>query len=284
VAFVREGVSVDHDAIRFQVLDLLRLSVRARPQVDVYRVPPADGFVAAAANAERIGRLLMRVPALGSVLEETRPMFFPPPRADVVLVVATDVEYESVVQVFGAHGYPVQRTEFSEANVYEMFGAIAGADVALLRCSMGAGGPGGAALTVAEAIDHLHPTSVIMPGIAFGVDPTRQSIGQVLVSTRVFDYELRREGTDVAGRLISVDRGARPEASPRLLSRFRGAHLPAHGILATEGLLLSGNKLVDNVDYRRQLTALAPDAIGGEMEGFGVYSAAARKNVDWVVV
>jgi nucleoside phosphorylase len=49
-------------------------------------------------------------------------------------------------------------------------------------------------------------------------------------------------------------------------------------------LLLSGNKLVDNVDYRRQLTALAPDAIGGEMEGFGVYSAAARKNVDWVVV
>jgi nucleoside phosphorylase len=284
MAFVQGSTAVDHDTVRFRILDLLRLSVRARPEIDVYRLPPADGFVAAAANAERIGRLLMRVPALGAVLEETRPLFFPPPRADVVLVVATDIEYDSVVKVFDANGYPVRRTEFSDVNIYEMFGAIAGADIALLRCSMGAGGPGGAALTVAEAIDHLHPTSVIMAGIAFGIDPTQQSIGQVLVSTRVFDYELRREGTDVAGRLLSVDRGARPEASPRLLSRFRGAHLAAYEIASTEGLLLSGDKLVDNVDYRDQLTALAPDAIGGEMEGFGVYSAAARRNVDWVVV
>ena len=39
---------------------------------------------------------------------------------------------------------------------------------------MGLGGPGGPELTVAEAIKALAPTSVIMVGIAFGMDAKKQ--------------------------------------------------------------------------------------------------------------
>jgi hypothetical protein len=52
------------------------------------------------------------------------------------------------------------------------------------------------------------------------------------------------------------------------------------------GLILSGEKLVDNQDFRDQLRRLEPEAIGGEMEGVGLYAAAerSRAKVDWILV
>jgi hypothetical protein len=50
------------------------------------------------------------------------------------------------------------------------------------------------------------------------------------------------------------------------------------------GLLLPGEKLVDNLTFRDQLRALEPEAIGGEMEGAGVYVAAQTHKVDWILI
>jgi hypothetical protein len=47
---------------------------------------------------------------------------------------------------------------------------------------------------------------------------------------------------------------------------------------------LSGEKLIDNIDYRDSLLDREPEALGGEMEGGGLYVAAVEKNVDWCVV
>ena len=47
---------------------------------------------------------------------------------------------------------------------------------------------------------------------------------------------------------------------------------------------LSGEKLVDNLDFRDQLLNLEPEAIGGEMEGAGLYVACQDKKVDWILV
>ncbi|KJV05995.1 hypothetical protein [Methylocucumis oryzae] len=44
------------------------------------------------------------------------------------------------------------------------------------------------------------------------------------------------------------------------------------------GQILTGEKLVDNVDYRDNLKAIyAIEAIGGEMEGSGLYTSAHDK-------
>jgi hypothetical protein len=48
--------------------------------------------------------------------------------------------------------------------------------------------------------------------------------------------------------------------------------------------MLSGEKLIDHQGFRDQLHKLEPEAIGGEMEGAGLYAAAQRKKVDWIVV
>jgi nucleoside phosphorylase len=41
---------------------------------------------------------------------------------------------------------------------------------------------------------------------------------------------------------------------------------------------------VDNLDYRESLKSLFPEAIGGEMEGVGLYVSACAAKVDWIVI
>jgi nucleoside phosphorylase len=272
-----------HDEVRFQIMGLLhRLTTPQRiPATPVFG---ADLYAAAADNASFLARQLKRDSRLSETMVRLQGDFLPPPRADVLLVVATEVESEMVIEVFTENGHSLENQVFSTTNAYHMFAPIGGARIALTRCSMGAGGPGGPELTVAEAIGALRPTSVIMVGIAFGVNRREQRIGDVLLSTHVFDYDLERVGTDSKGSLARLSRGARPEASARLLSRFRMARLPPTGLWVREGIMLSGKKLIDNVDYRDSLRSICPEAIGGEMEGGGIYAAAARSNVDWIIV
>lgn len=52
------------------------------------------------------------------------------------------------------------------------------------------------------------------------------------------------------------------------------------------GPLLSGDTLLDNLDEKVRLFSQHPTAIGGEMEGAGLYAAASRHgaNKEWIVV
>jgi nucleoside phosphorylase len=70
----------------------------------------------------------------------------------------------------------------------------------------------------------------------------------------------------------------------RLLDRFRSGdndwqYAPTHF-----GLVLSGEKLVDDLTFREWLLKIEPEAIGGEMEGAGLYAAARNAKVDWILV
>ena len=195
-------------------------------------------------------------------------------------MVATEIENESLIEVFAEYGYGLVDEKFSATNAYHMFSPIAGTRVALVRCSMGGGGPGGPELTVAEAISALKPTSVIMAGIAFGISDSDARIGDVLISSQVFDYELVRIGTGSGGSVASLSRGARPEASPRLMSRFRMARLPSYGLRVREGIILSGKE----AGRQRRLPGFAEgDVRRGDRRRdgrTGVYDAAERLKVE----
>lgn len=271
------------DEVRLRLVATLNAVVSRRP-VPSSGISGDDLYAIATSNIAAIAQDLRRIPRLAEALDRLHDDFLPPPQADVLIVVATEVESEAVFKTFSSEGYKPVQPWFSSTNAYQLFTPIGGARVALVRCSMGPGGPGGPELTVAEAITALKPTSVVMLGIAFGVKPEAQKIGDVLISTQVFDYNLERIGTDIAGRLVRTSRGARPDASPGLIARFQMARLHTHGLTVHEGTILSGSKLIDNLDYRDQISSLCRDAIGGEMEAFGVYSAAARAHVDWIIV
>lgn len=204
--------------------------------------------------------------------------------ADVLLITATGVETRTVLDAFTPGLGDRPRVVHGAVNTYFDLGVVNGATVKLVQCpTMGAGGSGGAILTAQEAIADVSPKSVVMVGVAFGVDNDRQAIGDVLVSQRVLDYELQRISSGNEDMLDVRTRGDRATASARLIGRFDAAQYGWENPVRV-GLLLSGAKLVDNRDFRDDLRRLEPDACGGEMEGAGLYAAASRAGRDWVVV
>ncbi len=216
-----------------------------------------------------------------------------PRDVNVLLVTVTEVEGRAVLEEVKSQvskdlpqGATSPKTIEFGNNTYFDLGSIGGKRTFMVQSEMGAGGPSGSAATVTEAIEVLSPSAVIMVGIAFGVDEQKQRIGNILVSRQLELYELQRVGSGSTGELQIILRGDRPSASPRLLNMFRASHLkwPESAPKVKFGQLLSGAKLIDNQDFRDQLQSFAPEAIGGEMEGEGIYAAAHRAKVDWIVV
>jgi len=264
-----------HPGMRITYLGTEAIENDAQQQSSVAAAPTAPPATAHAMHALN----------LRPALEAT-----PIPSPNVLLITATTVESSAVIEACqnwrGArgsdHDNPVEA--FPDVVCIRL-PVIRGTTIFLTQCEMGSAGAGGAILTANAAIRTLRPVAMIMLGIAFGVDDKKQAIGNVLVANQIQDYELQRIGTDDQGRPKVLPRGDRASASSYLLQRFRMAVPSWQGqTQPTFGLLLSGQKLLDNIAFRDTLTAQWPEAIGGEMEGAGLYAAASRGKVDWIVV
>lgn len=203
----------------------------------------------------------------------------PKPRPDLVLVTVNEHETKAVHDAFleatGAEGAPVSL----EGRLYHNLGTINGTTVFHAISEMGSGGPGAMQQAVDKAIRALDPGAVIAIGIAFGVSEADQSIGDILLSRQIQLYDLQRAGTEI------ILRGDKAHAASRLINHFDAFNqVKWKGVRVRPGLILSGEKLIDNKDYRDQLLALQAEAVGGEMEGAGLYVASADHKVDWIVI
>jgi nucleoside phosphorylase len=49
-------------------------------------------------------------------------------------------------------------------------------------------------------------------------------------------------------------------------------------------VILTGGRLIDEIDYRNQLLAFEREAVGGDMEGAGLYVSSHEHKVDWIVI
>ncbi|MCI0354486.1 MAG: hypothetical protein L0099_05515, partial [Acidobacteria bacterium] len=165
--------------------------------------------------------------------------------------------------------------------MYRDLGEVNSARVFTALSEMGSGGPGGSQEAVRKGIEALRPSAVIMVGIAFGINEQKQAIGDILVSRQLWLYDLQRVGKEQI-----IPRGDKPHASTRLINRCQDADVSWDEINGQVrfGLVLTGEKLVDNLDYREQLRQFEPEAIGGEMEGAGLYVACQDSRVDWILV
>ena len=202
----------------------------------------------------------------------------------LVIITTTKVESQAVLDTFlpDKSQRPISHT--IEGRTYFDLGMVQDARVYMIQSEMGSGGLGASAQAVAKAIDTLSPRAVIMVGIAFGMNQEKQAIGDVLVSQQLRLYDLQRVGTR-KGRAEIVLRGDKPPASPSLLNLFKGAELTWKGDAEIRfGPILTGEKLVDNQNLTKQLHGFEPEAIGGEMEGAGLYVACHDKKTDWILV
>lgn len=205
-------------------------------------------------------------------------------QCDVLLVTVTDVETETLLETAKTRTGRDYKTEPGNQKTYFDLGMIGGARVFAVRSEMGSDTLGGSLLTVKDAISEVKPSAVIMVGIAFGINPKKQKIGEVLVAKQLLAYDLQRVSTTETGSAKIVLRGDKPHCSEKLLDRFRTARLRWKKAQVNFGLVLSGEKLIDNIDFRDQLLSLSEEAIGGEMEGGGLYAASQQSKVDWILV
>lgn len=207
-------------------------------------------------------------------------------RPDVLIVVATQRELRRALEALKPPSGKRRIIRASRSNLTFYFGRIGRFRATIVLSGMGSGGIRGSLNSIEQAIGTTRPRAVIGLGIAFGADPGKQELVDVLVSSSVALYEPARVGRE------KIQRGPRPEASALLVDRFSnyqgwtfkgpGGSQPKVHI----GLLLSGEKLVDEPGFKARLLKSFPEAVGGEMEGAGVYAACERgpEKTHWIVV
>ncbi len=200
-------------------------------------------------------------------------------RTDILIITVTKVESQAVMKVFQELTGAPPQPEKIDQRIYRNLGVVNGARIFMAQSEMGTSGLGASQQTVQKGILALNPLAVIMIGVAFGIDEDKQLIGDILVSKQISLYEPQR-----IGQKEIVPRGDKPHASTQLINLFRNADLDWKGAKVRFGLVLTGEKLIDNTDYLSQLIQKEPEAIGGEMEGAGLYTACQEERVHWILV
>lgn len=203
---------------------------------------------------------------------------------DVVLITATGVELQAILQLLGP--YPDQKQVlrvYAKSGTYYC-GKLGCYNTIVTKCRMGSVDDGASTLATNEALDIWNPKAVIMVGTAFGKCATEQKIGDVLVASDIIFYEIQRQGKEIEFR------GSIPPSDGTLLNRFENAYewqffLP-NGKLSTiiPGHILSGEKLVDDPEFKAVLFKQFSKAKGGEMEGSGLCAAARKSRTPWILV
>jgi nucleoside phosphorylase len=206
-------------------------------------------------------------------------------RCDVLIVTTTSIERDVLLTYLRP---PTPRGKVLEGNVGQLtyrvgrFGLYRSACV---ETKMGSQHREGSALTILDAIDTVAPKAVLVLGIAFGIDRAKYRLGDVLVAESVEPYENQKIGPK-----LDVQRGTSIPCGVVLAERFRMRSSDWRfrrydgyvGMFA--GAMLSGEKLVNNLEFRDRLKEKFPGAIGGDMEGIGAYAAANRRSTEIILI
>lgn len=198
---------------------------------------------------------------------------------NVLIVTVTRIEASTVLNLFSVHTGTSWKRQFINGKVYYQLGELCGANIFMVRSEMGSLSPGAALVTILKAIEVIAPVAIIMVGTAFGLKPEKQKLGDILVSCQIRSYEQQKL---IGGSVIP--RGDRVSSSQKLLGLFRDGDLDWIGADVHFGLIFSGEKLIMSSVFREQLLSIEAEAIGGDMEGAGLYTAANETNVDWILV
>ena len=194
----------------------------------------------------------------------------------LLILTINDHETRAVREVFSPDRKPKQFLR--DDRSYELLGYAGARPVIGYRCRMGSLGTGAALVSTVKAIEHHRPAAILGVGIAFGNKTKKQNLGDVLISTEVRNYEAERINPDAT----RVSRGDQIPASNAWV--MRATQLEPTYFKLHKGLMLSGEKLLDNEAKLQQLFQQFPGAVGGDMEGAGLMTACHEGKVDWLVI
>lgn len=205
----------------------------------------------------------------------------------ILLLLVTDTEETGLFNAAKDRGLRPKSVSHGELS-YHDFGIWQTCHLFALRTGMGGEGREGSTVMASEAIRTLKPDYILSVGIAFGLRRKKQKIGDVLVSESIISYEPLKFSTNKkTGKPEEISRHKTEPTPTRILNRFKTIRqywLEENDIAVRFGAILSGSKLVDDPQFKAKLLERFPEAIGGEMEGSGISSAAGFEKKEWIVV
>lgn len=191
--------------------------------------------------------------------------------ADIVILTVNDHEQTAVIEAFCGTNTPTLIQGKSGQSYFD-FGTINSQRVVCAPSLMASHGAGATFETALDALKDLNPSVLLAVGIAWGSDKKKQAIGEVLLSQQLQKADHKKIGD---GTILL--RGSRPEATAILIKHFKNvATMLPERPKVHHGILLSLETLFDDKQARDALLALCPEAVGGEMEGLGLYHAIRR--------
>lgn len=213
------------------------------------------------------------------------------PPCDVLLFITTPSERKALEQLAAELGLVAdwQAAARHDALLGEYFdlGSIGGHRVLAVPTKMGALAAGGSARRAVLFQAITQARALIAVGMAFGISRSQQQFGEVLVSRRVFPYDVREVRDNGQGYVSDHGKTTSLKAHGRLVAMFeRASKRGQFPFRISFGTLLSGGARISSVRFRDELaqTVLLDPAhgtpIGGDMEAAGLLSVAHR----WIVV
>lgn len=167
-------------------------------------------------------------------------------------------------------------------------GGISTAHLAPL--STGSFSKGGSCEAVTCALKYFRPELAVSLGVAFGADPEKQDLGDVLVSRRILSWDTNSR-SDGKMTLRSEEIYHTSDSLFARWAVFLNSEVQlkaSHGFRWYFGPLLSGGSVVSDAEEKRRLleaaAAKGERAVGGEMEGTGLYSVCGKHNVPCAVI
>ena len=206
---------------------------------------------------------------------------------DVAIITATSIETDWFLEYLESYFGENSVLKFFNNDTY-LIGKYAKYNAVHVQCRMGIVG---AILSTFDVIDLWLPKAIFMVGIAFGkgFENQKQKYGDILISKEIILYDQEYVG-DNNGKEKKAPFPTHMRCKGQLLSAanaHRGWQYkrPDGQLCKTHyGDILSGDKLINNKDFKQELLAKYHDEpIGGEMEGGGVAAAADHRGTPWLI-
>ena len=187
---------------------------------------------------------------------------------DILLLTVEDCEFLACLSLLTGFSRMFQK---DLGDVY--IGNIGEMKIAVMKCRMGAAGPGGAASVVRDAVKALTPKAVFCVGYCGGLQPVEVKLGDVVISEALITYapsKVIKDGIEERGYRVPL----KPNLAKVILNAAAGWSAPLRDpaeleVAQVRGALLSGSQVVDDSDLREALLNRFPGAIAVEMEAEG---------------
>ena len=208
---------------------------------------------------------------------------------DLILFIATSTEKEELEKITMEKGVPFEKRGGARGSHYHL-GKVGGFQVMAVRTGMGPFGYGGSASKAIYYQSVTSATAIVQLGMAFGVWPDEQKLGDVLVSTSLLPYDNRDIMDDGDTYLTDYSRAKRHQANGSLIDLFQTNQTATEDHSVFFGTLLSGSARIFSTLFRDELLQMLPQGdedekiIGGEMEGMGLLSISPPEDPIWIVV